>query len=77
MRLACTFSVLIALATAGCVKQGHVRERQPLDMFELCSDVRFQKLCEPAFAPVREQNRPIRVDTNLSTPASARTPALG
>ncbi len=65
----------LALALAAC--GSHVRSGESTlpssSSYELCSDPEFQ--CTPASLPSDEE-QPIRIDTNMSAPASARAVAL-
>ena len=64
--------LVIALALAGCVKQGQVRDERPAPALrDLCTDARFKSICTPVQMPGA-----IRVDTNMLVPASANRSTL-
>jgi hypothetical protein len=67
----------IALALAGCVKQGQVRDERPAPALrDLCTDARFKSVCTPVQMPGASQVDidilPMRVDTNMLMPASSQ-----
>jgi len=65
--------LVIALALAGCVKQGQVRDERPAPALrDLCTDARFKSICTPVQMP----SAGIRVDTNMLVPAYANRSTL-
>lgn len=75
MTLARLLLCTLALALAAC--GSHVRTGESTlpssSSYELCSDPQFE--CTPASLPSADE-QPIRVDTNMSAPVSARAVAL-
>lgn len=70
----CLLLLAIALGSGACAKQGQVRTEMPdppaPDIYHLCSDARFQSMCTPVMdeQPVFEEQQPVRVDTNMTSP---------
>jgi hypothetical protein len=63
--------IVIALATAACVKQGQVRAPS-FDLYHACSDAQLRSACMPA-----PDEQPIQVDTNLAGPKPATSTLAG
>ncbi len=63
------WSVLVALAASGCVKQETVRMRAVPDFYKLCTDHDSESMCTPA--------QPLQVDTNLASPRQANPVGVG
>lgn len=68
-------SLVLALAVAGCAKQAPL-VRAPAPMFDvsrICDDPHYHSVCDQTQAPVRfPSSAPIRIDTNLAAPPSAK-----
>jgi hypothetical protein len=63
--------VAILIATTACVKSGQVVDTRPVpqktfDLRQLCTS-QHKDLCQP----VRQDEMPVKIDTNLATPTRA------
>ncbi|GEM_PF-6158764 len=72
-------SLFLVLAVAGCAQQAP-QVHAPKAMFDLsriCDDPHYGAVCEQQVPVGRPATSPIRVDTNLATPRSAKLALRG